>query len=154
MKLYLVRHGESIATGPDDEKSLSEKGIADIRRLAKFIASLKLQVSSIYHSPKLRTQQTAKILSSAMAVMPKIEMRIALEALAPIDDIYDEIAVLNEDIVMVGHMPFMGKLLSTLITGNENKDIVAFKTGCMVCLERIASTQWVICWTLNPELFI
>jgi phosphohistidine phosphatase SixA len=31
MKIYLVRHGESIAIGSDDERPLSEKGKSDIQ---------------------------------------------------------------------------------------------------------------------------
>lgn len=154
MKLYLVRHGESIATGVDDERPLSEKGREDIKRLARFIAPLKLQVSYIFQSPKLRAQETAKILSSNLSITKGIETRIQLEALASVNDIYDEIALLNEDVVMVGHMPFMGKLVSKLVLGNENKDVVAFKAGSIICLERIINEQWVIRWMLNPELFV
>lgn len=153
MKIYLVRHGESVTTGADDERPLSERGVTDIKRLANFIAPLKLEVSYIYQSPKIRAQQTAKILSSNITITKRIETKIELEALASVNDIYDEIAVLNEDITLVGHMPFMGKLVSKLITGNENKDVVSFKAGTMMCLEKIDNDQWVIRWMLNPELF-
>src|SRR5690349_8514045 len=105
MKLYLVRHGESVATGSDDERPLSAKGIKDIQSLASFIAPLKLRVSSIYQSPKLRAKQTAEIISSKMVVANGIETRIELDAMTPINEIYDEIIRLNEDIMLVGHMP-------------------------------------------------
>lgn len=153
MKLYLVRHGESATTGADDERPLSEKGMTDIKRLANFIDPLKLEVSYIYQSPKKRAQQTAKILSSNISVTKGIETKIELDPLASVNDIYDEMTVLNQNILLVGHMPFMGKLVCKLITGNEKKDIVSFKAGTMICLEKIDNDQWIIRWMLSPELF-
>lgn len=82
-----------------------------------------------------------------------IETKVELEALAPITDIVNEFSVLNGDVMLVGHMPFMGKLVSKLVTGNENKDVVSFNAGSMLCLEKIDDEQWVIRWMLNPELF-
>lgn len=153
MKLYLVRHGESIASGSDDERPLSENGKKEIEQLAHFLAPLKLHTALIFQSPKLRAQQTAKILSSVIAVTQGIETRVDLEPLAPITHILDEIVGLNEDVILVGHMPFMGKLFSQLITHHDDKDVVMFKPGSMVCFERMAESQWVIRWMLNPELF-
>lgn len=153
MKLYLVRHGDSLPTGSDDERPLSKKGEKEIFKLANFIAPLKIQVSRIFQSPKRRAQQTAKILSAQIILANHIETRSELAPNESINLILDEIYVLNEDILMVGHMPFMGKFVSKLITGDENKDVVSFKTGCMLCLEQIADGQWVIRWMLIPQLF-
>ena len=152
MRLYLVRHGESDPAGFDDQRTLNEKGKEDVTRLAKFISHLKLQVTYIFQSQKLRAQQTAKILSASISSTNEIETRIELDPLAPISNIIDEITALNEDIMLVGHMPFMGNLASQLIANNENKDVIAFNTGSMVCLEKIASDLWVIRWMLSPEL--
>lgn len=153
MKLYLVRHGENETVGSDDERTLSTKGKEDIEHLSNFISQLKLQVSYVFQSPKLRVQQTAKILCSQMTIINEIETKVELEPLAPITDVIDELSVLNGDVMLVGHMPFMGKLVSQLVTGNENKNVVAFKAGSMLCLEKIEDNQWVIRWMLNPELF-
>ncbi len=127
MKLYLVRHGESETIGSDDERSLSTKGKEDVERLSNFISHLKLQVSYAFQSPKRRAQQTTKILCSQMKIINEIETKVELEPLASITDVTDELSVLNADVMLVGHMPFMGKLVSQLVTGNENKDVVAFR---------------------------
>lgn len=154
MKIYLVRHGESIATGSDDERPLSEKGKSDIQNLANFISPLGLSVSYILHSKKFRAQQTAKILSSSMKIEKGIETRNELDPLARVDDLLEEIYARNVDILLVGHMPFMGKLVTQFISGNEEKDMVAFKTGTMLCLEQVEGKQWVLCWMINPGLLI
>ncbi len=153
MKTYLVRHGDSIAEGLDNERPLSEKGKADIQNLAQFILPLKLQVSRILQSQKKRAQQTAKILLPSIQVKTNVETRKELDPLAEVDEIMNEIESRDENILLVGHMPFMGKLAAKLITGNENRDIVAFKAGSMLCLEKIDPTQWILRWMLNPELF-
>lgn len=153
MKLYLVRHGESDNIGSDDERSLSTKGQQDIERLANFISSLHLPISHVFQSQKSRAQQTAMILTSNMSVKKGIETKVELEPLAPVENILEEILSLNDDVILVGHMPFLGKLVSKLVTGNENKDVVAFKTGSMICLEKVERDQWVICWMLNSDLF-
>src|SRR5580698_9181909 len=102
MKLYLVRHGDSIATGSDDERPLSEKGQSDIQYLANFISSLDLSVSRVLHSKKFRAQQTAIILSSSMKVGKGIETRSELDPLAFVNDILEEIYIRNENVLLVG----------------------------------------------------
>ena len=152
MKLYLVRHGDSTPALDDDKRPLSEKGTKDITRLAKFISPLNITVSRIIHSKKFRAKQTADILSASIATKLPGQARAELDPMNSIIPIIDEIYAQDEDLMLVGHMPFMGKLAARLITGDENKDIVAFKTGCMICLERMAANSWIINWVLYPEL--
>lgn len=153
MRIYLVRHGESSSGLSDDERPLSNKGTEDIRRLAAFIAPLKLQVSTIFQSPKRRAQQTAAILSSKFSVTKGIETRAELQPLSPIKDILNELLAQNEDVLIAGHMPYLGQLAAKLTTGDENKDIVAFNAGTMLCLEKMSRDRFIICWMLSPELF-
>ena len=35
--------------------------------------------------------------------------------------------------MIVGHLPFLGKLVALLITGSEKTEIVEFRFGCVVC---------------------
>jgi phosphohistidine phosphatase len=150
MKLYLVRHGESALTGSDNERPLSEKGKKDIQRLVEFISSLKIEVSFAFQSPKLRAQQTASMLLTAIHSKNKIEIHNELDPMAVVDHMIEELYVSQQDTLLVGHMPFMGKLVAKLITGDEYKDIVLFQPGCMLCLEYMGNGQWVICWMLSP----
>lgn len=153
MRIYLARHGESDVALSDDERELNEKGIADIRHLADFMAPLKLQVSYIFQSPKRRAQQTATILASSISVIKGTETKISLQPLSSINDMHSELLALNEDVLIAGHMPFLGQLAAKLLTGNENKDIVTFNAGSLLCLEKVGNDQFVICWMLSPELF-
>lgn len=152
MKIYLVRHGDSLPMGNDDERMLSEQGTQEIEQLAHLISPLHIQVDRLLQSKKKRAQQTATILASCLQVNEPIETRLELDPLAPVDFLIDDLYAHEKDTLLVGHMPFMGKLASTLLTGNEDRNIVLFSTGTMVCLEQIVDREWAVSWMLTPEL--
>lgn len=154
MKIYLVRHGESFSASSDDVRPLSEKGKADIQNLANFIAPLKISVSRILHSKKLRAQQTANILAASIHTSQSAEIRPELDPDFSIMTIIEEINAWQTDLMLVGHMPFMGKLVGKLIADDEYKNIVSFSAGSLLCLEKTEYQQWVINWMLVPELFV
>jgi phosphohistidine phosphatase len=58
----------------------------------------------------------------------------------------------DEDTLVVGHLPFMAKLVSRLICGEESQSIVSFQPGALVCLERNQNNNWAILWALRPEI--
>jgi len=101
-------------------------------------------------SEKFRAKQTAKILSSSIQVK-SIETCSELDPLEFPDIIIRQLYVDKQDALLVGHMPFMGKLVGQLITGNSDTNIVFFKAGSMICLEQTQDQQWVISWMLSPE---
>jgi phosphohistidine phosphatase len=53
--------------------------------------------------------------------------------------------------MIVGHMPFMAKMVSYLVTGNENQAIVAYRPGSVVCLKQNPEESWQIQWMLRPD---
>lgn len=152
MLLYLLRHGESDTTGLDNERALSDKGKQDIQRLAQFIALLKLSITELYHSDKLRAKQTAELLVPAITLAQPAQTHQQLSPLAHVQPLLEQLAQHKVDTMLVGHMPFLGKLLNTLITGNEASDLIVFKAGSMICLEQLATSQWLIRWFINPEI--
>jgi len=40
------------------------------------------------------------------------------------------------DVMIVGDLPFLGKLVALLVTGSEKNEIVEFRFGGVVCVER------------------
>lgn len=146
-----MRHGDSIPAGNDDERPLSEQGIKDVKKLANFIAPYHLKIARILQSNKYRAQQTASLLLSGFTNPPSIESRAELDPMARVQLMVPEINSWSEDSLLVGHMPYMSKLAAELLLGDENKEIIVFKTATMVCLE---STEhfWTIRWMLTPEL--
>jgi phosphohistidine phosphatase len=75
--------------------------------------------------------------------------------LNPLDDV--ALAAKNitgaENIMLVGHLPFMERLASYLIIGASGRTVVKFQNGGIVRLDRAPETGvWFIKWTLMPEI--
>lgn len=152
MRVYLVRHGDNITKEIDAQSPLSEKGREDIKNLANFLSHSNIHASHLYHSGKLRAQQTAAILATGIFLENPINTREGLDPIDSVIPVAYEINNWTTDIVLVGHQPFMSKLVGKLVTGDENANLVAFTTGTIVCLEKMAEKLWAISWMLRPEL--
>ena len=151
MKLYLVQHGEACTKEADPERPLTDQGKADVDLIATFLKQAGIKVERVLHSGKLRAEQTAERLASAIA--PGIELE-ARGLINPNDNpkAFDwQSESWDRDTLIVGHLPFMTKLVSHLIIGDENKLITAYHTGSIVCLER-HNNQWLLNWMVRPEL--
>lgn len=145
----MVQHAEAKPEEEDPARPLSKKGEEEAVKVAKFLAKF-VRVSKILHSGKLRALQTAKILAEEL--LPT-EMREAL-GLTPLDDPLpwvEELKRTEEDLMLVGHMPHLGKLASLLLSGEEGRVKLGFKPGTVVCLEK-EGEKWVLKWMLSPEI--
>ncbi len=154
MKLYLVQHAKAASKETDPQRPLTEEGRRDIQKVAAFIKSLNLSVDYLWHSGKNRAQQTAEILAEVVEV--KKEMA-AHEGLSPNDNVTvskDELISGRKDIMIVGHLPFLPKLASLLLTNSESSNTVAFKNGGIVCLNCSDDNQYQLQWMIIPELLI
>ncbi len=66
MYLYFLRHGEADWPdwdGPDDKRPLTKKGEKEIKKLAKFLIRLDVDLDEIVTSPLPRAAQTAEIVA-------------------------------------------------------------------------------------------
>lgn len=152
MKLYLVRHGKYHINAQQLDE-LDREGKQEIENLAAFLKPLQINVAHIFHSTKLRAKQTAELLGPSFQCQHGIQER---EGLAPTDEINlikEEIESAGQDILLVGHLPFMSRLVSKLVLGDENKEIMLFYTSTMACLVTDGQ-QWLIEWVVNPDFFV
>ena len=104
----------------------------------------------IVHSGKKRALQTAEIFMQAIEPEAGISKAAGL---APLDDVTQFASTLNrdEDIMVVGHLPFMDKLASFLIAGSTERTVIQFQNSGIICLEtEDASEPWFIRWALFP----
>lgn len=145
MKLYLAQHAKSKSEQEDALRSLSQEGLSDANKMAVFLKNIK--VSKIYHSSKLRAQQTAEIFSKSLKA--KMEKANHLEPLADPHIWEDRISKEIDDIMIVGHLPHLGRLVSLLLD-NTPENLVTFQQGGIVCLER--DDSWTIRWLVTPSL--
>jgi phosphohistidine phosphatase len=154
MFLYLVQHADAKKEEVDPARPLSEKGMQDIGKTALYASKLNIKVHKIFHSSKLRAKQTAEILSE---FLKPVKGATEVDGLSPMDDPgtwVDRLKTLSDDIILVGHLPHLSKLVSLLICGNSNINVVSFKMAGIVCLRRDDAGAWSLQWMITPETLI
>ena len=152
MKLYLVQHGEACAKEIDPERPLTDQGKADVEQLADFLKQACIKVERVIHSGKLRAQQTAELLAQAIAKGIELETSGILN---PNDNpkAFDwQSESWDKDMLIVGHLPFMAKLVSHMLIEDDKRLITAYQPGTIVCLEHTNEGKWLLNWMLRPEL--
>jgi phosphohistidine phosphatase len=136
MRLYLVQHGDALAKEVDAERPLSSRGRADVERVASVLGKAAVRVPRILHSGKKRAEQTAELLASRIATRESLKKAEGINPLDPTEAFAQVISKWSEDTMAVGHLPFMGKLVSRLVADDEDATTVVFVPGTVVCLER------------------
>jgi len=152
MAIYLVQHGKSLPKDQDPEQGLSPKGLDDVRRIAGVARGYGVPVASIVHSGKKRALQTAEIFAEALNPPQGVKH---MDGLKPLDDVTAVASGLKPEsgLMLVGHLPFMERLTSFLITGDTDRPVFAFQNGGIVCLDEDPDGKgWVIKWTLMPQI--
>lgn len=152
MKLYLVHHGEAVPDERDPQRPLTPRGQADARRVAAFaVKRAGVRIDRMFHSEKLRARQTAEAWLEALP-----EARLVIDQrLNPSTDplaLADDIAQAKDDMLLVGHLPFLRQLTAYLVCGDVNRPVLTYPSGGVVCLERSAEGTWSIRWIIAPEL--
>lgn len=153
MKLYLVQHGDALAKDIDPDRPLSERGQSDVERVAKSLAE-HIEVSRVIHSGKARARQTAEVLARFIDSKLPVEVFNSINPNDPVEAFAQLVDDWSEDLLVVGHLPFMSKLVSLLLTGSAEEAIVSYTPGSIVCLESTDGGGWQLLWVVRPELLI
>jgi phosphohistidine phosphatase len=156
MFLYLIQHAEARKEEEDPSRPLSDKGAQDAEKAAVYLSRLGIVVKDILHSGKLRAKQTTEIM--ARSITPASFRTLSeTDGLAPLDDpgIWDDrLKYMTDDIMLVGHLPHLGRLSSLLLCGAREKTVISFKMGCVVCLERDEKGIWSVRWMVTPDILL
>ena len=151
MFLYLVQHAEAVAKEEDSQRPLSASGVANVKRVAEFAAhNCNITVSRIHHSGKLRARQTAEIFTTILQ-LPEPDRVDNLEPLADPAIWQSRLLESPEDLMLVGHLPYMGRLVSALLCDDPERDSVQFQMGGIVALKR-DHDLWAIQWMIIPDI--
>ena len=121
MALYLVQHGKSLSEEQDPEQGLSQEGYADVNRIAEVARGYGVRPAAIKHSGKKRARQTAEMFAKALlGDTSKVE---AIPGIGPLDDVVPVAKTLKtgDNLMLVGHLPFMERLTGFLVTGSGRK---------------------------------
>ena len=152
MKLYLVQHGAALAKEVDPARPLSEPGRRDVQAVANFLRGAGIRVERVWHSGKSRAEQTAQLLAKAVLPRGRIEQ---VGGIGPNDEVAGFVSdadVWEQDTLVVGHLPFLSRLVARLVAGDPERELVGFLPGSVVCLERCDLDRWLLLWMLRPDL--
>jgi len=152
MFLYLVRHGEAKNEFADPSQALSEQGLRDVQKVASHLARIGTPVDIIFHSDRLRAEQTAAVLSDHLRPGGGV---VETDHLGPFDDPSEwehRLRDRDRNIMLVGHLPYMEKLFSLLMCGFTAEQIITFSNSTIVCLKRGMTGTWVLQWMIDPDV--
>ncbi len=150
MRLYLVQHGEARAESEDPGRPLTLRGEEETRKISAAAKRLRIRPAKIFHSGKKRAEQTGDIITAALDLPAQMGRE-----LNPNDDIQpwvERISAEAEDLMIIGHLPFLEKLASFLVCGDERTKVVVFRYSAIVCLEKKETGRWAVDWILKPEM--
>lgn len=169
MRLYFLRHGQAGSreewTGPDEERPLTKRGIAETQLAARGVRWLDLGVDRVLSSPLVRAHQTAAITAQALkqevttttALAPGCTLVALAETLAEHAPLSLTPAAadgappaprpsdgLPRGVMLVGHEPDFSILIGALI-GRKGSASILVKKGalCRVDLDpAVDSWRW------------
>lgn len=148
MKLYLIRHGDAVASTQDVERPLSETGVRQVTQVAQKLVQQGSSPVQLYHSGILRAEQTAAILQKILHI-PTMEKLLHLQPEADVEPVLQQLATWTEDTMLVSHLPYLPQLLWSLVGGEEGSSIL-FQPATTVCLTHSESNRWQINQVVTP----
>jgi phosphohistidine phosphatase len=161
MNLFILRHGIAVEHGApgfanDSERPLTDEGEKQLRHVSRVMEKMDLQFDLILSSPFLRAKQTAEIVAGDL----KLKKRLQLFAeLTPYGAPQKLVQRLNEseprleNVLLVGHEPYLSRLAALLISGDANAAIDLKKGGlCKLELEILKPGRCaMLAWLLTPK---
>jgi phosphohistidine phosphatase len=132
--LWLLRHADAADGAPDDERPLTDRGLAQADAAGKALLRLGENIEICLSSPKLRALQTAERVCEPLGIPVRPDPALSGEPF----DVHALIAGLD-DVLLVGHDPCFSLLLHDL-TGAQARmkkgGLAAIAKGELVLLMR------------------
>jgi phosphohistidine phosphatase len=152
MDVYLMQHGEAEPAEVDPERSLTEQGRHSVGAVSTHAAACGVHIDRIVHSGKLRAEQTAAILASALGcdVVDQVD---GLSPNAAVQEAADALVDPGAagSLAIVGHLPFLERLASLLVAGDCTAHVIVFRNGGLV---KLVPGEWgyAVAWAITPEV--
>ena len=161
MNLYILRHGIAVEHGApgyakDADRPLTPEGERKLAQAAEAMEALDLTFDLILSSPYVRARQTAEIIAEAFHARKRLEFSASL---ACGGDTKELVAYLNrlqplpDNVLLVGHEPYLSGLISLLVAGTECAGVVLKKGGlCRLSTESLRHGRCAaLMWLLTPK---
>lgn len=162
MNIFILRHGIAVERGTkgfenDSERPLTAKGKRQLRKSATAMRKMKLRFDLILSSPYERAKRTAEIVVEELKLKKRLKFSDSLKYENDPAMVIGEIAVLKpvpKDLLLVGHEPYLGRLISWLTSGEEEVAIDFKKGGlCKLEVDKLHPGKCArLVWLLTPKL--
>jgi len=162
MELIIVRHGIAEPLGKknefsDEKRVLTLEGRNRMREIAKGLVKLGVEVDSVLCSPLSRALETAEIVAAGVGFNKKdISTTENLSPGATCEGLFAEIKSHPgaETVLLVGHQPDLGILISKITHGIGNAASIQLKKGSICSInitETVPTLRGEMMWLLNPR---
>jgi phosphohistidine phosphatase len=145
--IYLVHHAQAVDSDVDTQRPLSPTGRMHADDVARQAAARSVKPAAIWHSGKLRARQTAE---AFLRVCNPLAEFGAIRGLQPTDPprwIRDLVREEARDVMLVGHMPQLPRVLTLLVSGSEAV-LLDYPLHGVVALEKTGE-RWEERWRLS-----
>ncbi|MEE3202191.1 MAG: phosphohistidine phosphatase SixA [Acidobacteriota bacterium] len=133
--IYLVHHGQATDATVNAQRPLTTLGQRAVERLAGRLVEQGICPAELLHSGKLRARQTGNVLLTTCNPAAQFVMVRGLQPADPSDIMADRLAGEQREIMLIGHMPNLPRLLRRLIGRIGDKHEVEFPPHGVVALE-------------------
>jgi phosphohistidine phosphatase len=140
--LFLVHHADAVDPSLDPQRPLTERGQGHAHRLATHAAERGVKPAVIWHSGKLRARQTAEHFWRACNPLAEFSAARNLQPGDPPQWAVDAVTGETRDVMLVGHMPHIARLLALL---TETAPTAPFPLHGLVVLQE-GATGWTEVW--------
>lgn len=147
MQLYLVHHGVAVSPSVDLQRPLSDDGRTRVEHLAERAAQRGVKPAVVWHSGKLRARQTADAYWRACNPLATLSAARGLQPADLPERMADTLVGETRELMLVGHMPHIERLLWLLVEGNSEGGVV-FPPHGIVALEP-RGDRWTESWRLE-----
>jgi len=142
--IYLVHHAEAVGPEVEPQRPLSAAGRTHAEELAAAVAARGVKPEVIWHSGKLRARQTAEYFWRACNPLAEFAAARGLQPGDPPQWIKDLIEEDDRDVMVVGHMPHIARLLELIVRPGASGPL-DFPLHGIVALNR-SLEGWVEAW--------
>lgn len=154
MDVYLMQHGVAESESVNPLRPLTDAGRREVIEVATLAGRRGVHVDRIVHSEKLRAVQTAMELGRCLGCAD-VHAEPGLHPGDPVEPAAEQWADPSApgSVAIVGHLPFVERLASLLITGDPSAKVISFRNGALVVLSPADTPGgFGVAWILTPEL--
>jgi phosphohistidine phosphatase len=144
--IYLVHHADAVGPNVEPQRPLSASGRSHAEALASEVAARGVKPVVIWHSGKLRARQTAEPFLRLCNPFAEFSAIRGLQPTDPPEWIKDRVTGEHREVMLVGHMPNLPRVLTLLVTGGESP-LLRFPLHGALALEA-SGVLWIERWRL------